>query len=188
VWALGRLVQSTLGVMPCAALFLLACGDRTGLGDDRLGSFAGSITGSTRGNPERIDAATAGAAAGTMTAASGTTAAAGTIASAGSNGNAVTCADTACGELCVLCGGDCVDEQIDTSNCGACGIACPEGTLCSRAACVCRPGYIGCLGQGGELALCLPETMVQDDPLQCGPCGTVCARGAVCQGGVCVNP
>src|SRR5580658_8457780 len=136
------LVQTMLPVTACAASLLLGCGDRTGLDDGRIGSFGGSSAGGTSGSPARVEAGTGGRRASTVTPASGTTAGAGTIASAGSTGEALTCAESACGELCVLCGGDCVDEQIDTSNCGACGIVCSEGMLCAHATCVCRPGWL----------------------------------------------
>jgi hypothetical protein len=67
------------------------------------------------------------------------------------------CAQTACGLLCISCDGQCVDPQIDTRDCGGCGIACPTGTNCVNGTCHCPPGWIECPGKSGAVATCVFE-------------------------------
>jgi hypothetical protein len=63
-----------------------------------------------------------------------------------------------CKEGEVSCGGVCVDDRVDSANCGGCGRTCAAGERCG----------------GG---VCLPES--------CG--GSTCSAADVCFGGACVN-
>ena len=76
------------------------------------------------------------------------------------------------------CSGACVDTQTDSQNCGACGLACQEGTVCSAGVC----------GQGcsGGAALCSGACVdIATDPMNCGACNNVCDAGQVCSSGTC---
>jgi formylglycine-generating enzyme required for sulfatase activity len=90
------------------------------------------------------------------------------------NGN---CAPCPSGEA--ACVGLCVNEQIDTNNCGSCGTVCPTGGSCVNGACTCPTGDALC---GGS---CVDE---QTDPTHCGTCGTFCPVAATCAGGTCACP
>jgi hypothetical protein len=74
------------------------------------------------------------------------------------------------------CGQSCSDVSSDKANCGACGIACGEGQVCSAGACVCESGTSSCSGS------CV---VLSSDPQNCGACGKPCAQGQVCEGGSC---
>jgi hypothetical protein len=64
-------------------------------------------------------------------------------------------------------------------NCGACGNACPAGSVCSMGQCSlsCQQGLTNCNGKCSDL---------QQDDANCGACGTACGAGTVCSGGTCV--
>jgi hypothetical protein len=79
----------------------------------------------------------------------------------------------------VDCSGTCVDEQTDSSNCGACGHACTGGQTCQAGACACLAPAVSCSGT------CVDE---QTSLSNCGACGTACATGAACTAGACVCP
>jgi hypothetical protein len=68
-------------------------------------------------------------------------------------------------------------------NCGACGVTCAAGQVCSSpnpattvGSCVCAPGTTTCG------TACVNE---QTDNNNCGACGNVCTGGATCQAGSC---
>jgi hypothetical protein len=94
-----------------------------------------------------------------------------------------------------LCGGDggspyCASTKTDNANCGACGVACGTGLLCTNGACT-----NACAGQdGGAQTLCTPDagapycTDTQTDNANCGACGTVCSNPATCSAGACNEP
>jgi len=63
------------------------------------------------------------------------------------------------------CAGTCVDTNSDSSNCGACGVACGGGTTCSAGTCQC-PGLQQFCG-----ASC---TDTDTDVNNCGTCNNVC--------------
>jgi hypothetical protein len=77
---------------------------------------------------------------------------------------------------CERCGGtDCIELQSDATNCGGCGVVCPEGIACVGGVCDCPAGGIACEGA------CIDP---QADPLHCGGCGNDC-EGNPCDAGSC---
>jgi hypothetical protein len=80
----------------------------------------------------------------------------------------------ACGSVC---SGRCTDLTSDSTNCGACGNACPPSASCAQGACVCGRGQQMCGG------ICKDLTA---DPRNCGACGNVCgaAKPPLVGGGV----
>jgi len=79
------------------------------------------------------------------------------------------------GESC--CDGRCVNTDLVTESCGACGNVCAAGEVCSTGTCrtECGEGLTRC----GDLCL-----DVSTDPNHCGACGDVCASG-ICLEGEC---
>jgi hypothetical protein len=75
-----------------------------------------------------------------------------------------------------LCASACVDLNIDSSHCGACGVVCVTGQSCIAGACECQVGLTQCSG-----ACTNPAT----DALNCGACGVACVAGQVCSAGTC---
>ena len=80
----------------------------------------------------------------------------------------------------------CASLQTDSSNCGACGTACPIGTACVAGQCAirCGAGLTSCAlaSDGGSASQCVS---LQSDSGNCGACGMACAAGSVCQAGKC---
>ncbi len=79
------------------------------------------------------------------------------------------------GERC--CDDVCVNPDTAPTDCGACGVTCAAGEVCSAGTCgpVCSMGLTLCGG------LCVDT---QDDPNNCGSCGNRCASG-ICIDGMC---
>ncbi len=79
---------------------------------------------------------------------------------------------------CTECDGTCVDLQVDSRNCGACGTVCGGGQVCVGGACkaTCPSGQQACGGKCVSL---------QTDRANCGACGAACAAGRVCDMGAC---
>jgi hypothetical protein len=74
----------------------------------------------------------------------------------------------------------CVPSPNDPKNCGACGVVCAAGQLCSNAGkCECPPYQGFCAGS----KTCVP---VANDPNNCGACGKQCLANEVCSAGACV--
>ncbi|HLK35557.1 MAG TPA: hypothetical protein VKU41_02310, partial [Polyangiaceae bacterium] len=83
------------------------------------------------------------------------------------------CAGARCGSA-----GTCVDTSTDPSNCGSCGVACPNGAKCSDGACTCPASApLACAGA------CIDPTA---DHANCGGCGNACTNGYRCSAGACV--
>ena len=82
----------------------------------------------------------------------------------------------ACPSGRALCGGTCRDTQMDTTNCGSCGVVCPVGASCDFGRCNCPAGLTDCG------ARCVNPT---NNTAHCGECGNVCPAGQTCSGGRC---
>src|SRR4051794_33020425 len=78
------------------------------------------------------------------------------------------------------CESECVDFRKDRENCGACGVTCASGEICSAGVCAlsCQQGLSEC---GGECSA------LQKDPENCGACGRTCQASEVCSKGACVS-
>ena len=79
------------------------------------------------------------------------------------------------------CDGACIDTTKDRAHCGACGVACNSGEVCSAGSCAvsCQAGLTECD------STC---TNTDIDAANCGACGTKCAGGELCDGkGKCVG-
>ena len=76
----------------------------------------------------------------------------------------------------VRCGDGCIDPAADKLNCGACGIACATGQVCSNSACQCQADSQLC---GGACVV------TASDAKHCGTCDHACATGQVCEAGQC---
>ena len=88
------------------------------------------------------------------------------------------------GPMCLtgerVCDGRCVNPQNDRTHCGACGMACAMGQVCSMGACAveCVTGQTNCGGSCRD---------TQTDPAHCGACGMACPAGQSCVTGACAT-
>src|SRR5689334_7733431 len=99
----------------------------------------------------------------------------------GDDGGGVTVETTptpTCAQGQTSCDGACVDLSSSEAHCGACGVACPSGTVCSSGACQrsCAAPQQAC-GQS-----CV---VTASDAANCGACGHACASGEACRDGRC---
>jgi hypothetical protein len=92
--------------------------------------------------------------------------------------------------------GYCTSFMSDPANCGACGMACPQGYSCQNATCVqggttadggtssqtCAAGTASCLDATGK-PYC---ANLAYDNYNCGACGRLCPGGYACQNGTCM--
>ena len=96
---------------------------------------------------------------------------------------ACTCGETAavgveaCTAPKACCSQQCVNLDLSSANCGACGVACAPGEVCQYGACTCPAGQMPC-GEG----TCVDITF---NDAHCGACGTVCPVGTSCTAGTC---
>jgi hypothetical protein len=81
------------------------------------------------------------------------------------------------------CGGQCVDLQSSTANCGACGRTCTTGQTCTAGTCVNNACPVG--GQKPCGGTCTDTSV---DPNNCGQCGDACGGGRVCVNSQCQCP
>lgn len=80
-------------------------------------------------------------------------------------------------QTCERCGGpDCVSTSDDETNCGACGVQCPELGSCVAGQCQCATGLTRCDGACVDLT---------SSAASCGACGLACPDGAACVLGEC---
>lgn len=88
--------------------------------------------------------------------------------------------------------GTCVNIDVDTENCGTCGVKCPAGKFCNKGRC--------CSAEGGtcnslydccrlDVSLCCEGVCVfgEDASANCGSCGHACKKGEACCSFTCVN-
>ena len=99
------------------------------------------------------------------------------LANAASTCTAGACAVTTCNAGFRDCNGVAIDgcevnTQTDNANCGACGVTCTAGRVCSGGVCgtTCASPLVTC---GVAPATYCSNTSI--DPSNCGACGTVCA-------------
>jgi hypothetical protein len=76
------------------------------------------------------------------------------------------------------CPSGCADLNSSESNCGMCGIVCPEGATCEQRNCVCQASGLKLCGDG-----CVD---LQTSSQHCGSCNKACGNLQVCQAGMCV--
>jgi hypothetical protein len=74
------------------------------------------------------------------------------------------------------CGTVCVDLQTTSSDCGACGAACPKDQVCRAGRCACPSGLASCGGACVDVA---------SNSAHCGQCDKACAMDQVCSLGAC---
>jgi hypothetical protein len=95
-----------------------------------------------------------------------------------------SCSREECRLGSVACGGVCTRLAVDSGNCGACGVVCAAGEVCSGGTCAATCG--------APLSECgvAPARFCADlrtDPAHCGACGEACPVGQVCSAGLCVE-
>ena len=88
------------------------------------------------------------------------------------------CGDEGCPVGFESCDGLCSDTASSRLHCGACGVACGAGEICSAGMCElgCPDGQEAC---GGECVF------TDADVSHCGGCGNACEAGEVCMAGSC---
>jgi len=93
----------------------------------------------------------------------------------------------------VPCGPDPADcvylsdgRGLPARSCGACGVNCASGQMCSEGRCInpCPPGRIYCIGNLDLAVSCIDPMRSNDN---CGACRVVCGSPMVCEGGRCVR-
>jgi hypothetical protein len=85
----------------------------------------------------------------------------------------------ACPSGTIRCGGSCIDQNTDNSNCGSCGNGCLYEKNCVSGVCSCPAGLTVCEWH------CFNTNT---DTNNCGGCGNVCNADQNCISGVCVCP
>jgi hypothetical protein len=94
-----------------------------------------------------------------------------------------------CGFTETVCGGTCVDTDVDLANCGACGVSCGSGYVCSRGVCAltCFGGTVECGGACVDPQTSGAHCGATDGcgAGDVGSSGASCSGGTVCNGGSC---
>jgi hypothetical protein len=72
----------------------------------------------------------------------------------------------------------CTNTTNNPANCGACGMQCGQGLVCTSSMCACPGGFTMCGGTDAGRRTC---TNTKVDKNNCGSCGNVC------EAGMCVN-
>ena len=98
------------------------------------------------------------------------------VAGAGTSGTGSDCSP-ACGSARQCCNGQCVNEQNDLHNCGACGIVCEEGMYCEEGRCAKPPCNATCTG-----STCCGTECCTEDQICCDP------QGPISNGPRCLTP
>lgn len=103
-----------------------------------------------------------------------------------------------CADGLVACGGDCVDPQSDSGNCGACGVTCDDGVPCQGGHCGCPEHYVYCpVNESCVFNQCPGAARTVFDPTTCdcicdpslyitmpgGGCGYACTADSDCNNG-----
>lgn len=99
--------------------------------------------------------------------------------SCGESGGACVDDKCVCPAWSTSCSGNCVDLAVDPANCGACGLSCGDGFLCSEGKCSATCSLTLCPGN-----LCVDT---KNNPARCGSCDKPCAAGETCKEGVCTS-
>ncbi len=138
------------------------------------GDYEGTAYGPDLSAPERVTSTTGG---------TGTDPTQTVESTPGSPGTGAFCSAglTQCGQVCV-------DTEVSSQNCGACGRACAAGQFCAPAdgtgvptcAVSCTGGTVRC---GGTNAC----TRLVNDPQNCGACGRACGGNQACVNGACAG-
>ena len=133
--------------------------------------------GTTTTGADGSDGALTSDTTGGTTAAGGTTASGGTTATDSMGG---TGGDSGCPPGQTECNGTCRILDFDPDNCGACGVTCMSGDVCSAGSC-----GLNCAGGTTECDGLCADTSI--DPDNCGVCDKTCAVGEVCTDGKCAT-
>ncbi|MEM9067469.1 MAG: MXAN_6577-like cysteine-rich protein [Myxococcota bacterium] len=76
------------------------------------------------------------------------------------------------------CGEECVDLDVDLTNCGACGVSCRESEFCAAGACT----------DTCPLTVCGDECVdLTSSPTHCGTCGVSCGASGFCRDSLCTD-
>lgn len=81
------------------------------------------------------------------------------------------------------CDDECVDVQTDATNCGACGVVCSAGEVCTAGACAAIATE--CAAAETECGDSCVDT--NSDGAHCGGCNNACLAGQTCDGGECTG-
>jgi hypothetical protein len=82
------------------------------------------------------------------------------------------------------CGGYCVNTNIDSLDCGGCGLSCAAGDYCSGGLCVvgsCTSDLSACIADSD----CCSGVCVDTNETGCALDSDCCFPGDICSGGVC---